>query len=62
MIGLNVEMISSFYLAYLFEVNTLRMSSVCFALMTVRFMYCKNVTFGSKIIRRVFGCFVVGGV
>ena len=30
--------------------------------MTVRFMYCENVSFGSKVIPRVFGCFVVDSV
>ena len=46
--ALNVEMISLFYLLHLFEVSTLRMLSVCFALMRVRFMNCENVSFGSK--------------
>ena len=62
MLALNVEMKSSFCLPYSFDVNALRMLSVCFALMTVRFMYCENVSFGSKVISRVFGCFVVVGV
>ena len=62
MIALHVEMISSFCLPYLFEASALRMLSVCFALMTVRFMYCKYASFGSKLIPRVFGCFVVGNV
>ena len=38
------------------------MLSICFALMTATFMYCENVSFGSKVIPRVFGCFIVGGV
>ena len=38
------------------------MLNICFALMTVRFMYCENVSFGLKVIPRVFGCFVVVGV
>ena len=62
MIALNVEMISLFYLTHLFELSSLRILSVCFALMTMRFMYCENVNFGSKVIPRVFGCFVVGSV
>ena len=62
MIALHVEMLSLFCLPHLFEVSALRMLSICFALMTVRFMYCENVSFGSKIISRVFGCFVVGSV
>ena len=62
MVALHVELISSFCLSYLFEVSALRMLSVCFALMTVRFMYCENVSFGSKVIPKVFGCFVVGNV
>ena len=60
MIALHAEMISSFCLPYLFEVSVLRMLSICFVLMMVRFMYCENVSFGSKVIPRVFGCFVVG--
>ena len=55
-------MINLFYLPYLFEVSALRMLSVCFDLMMVRFMYCENVGFGSKVIPRVFECFVVGSV
>ena len=55
-------MISSFCLTHLFEVSALRILSICFALMTVRFMYCENVSFESKVIPRAFGCFVVGGV
>ena len=62
MICLNVEMISLFYLPYLFKVSALRKLSVCFALITVRFMHCENVTFGSKVITRDFRCFIVGGI
>ena len=47
---------------HLFEVSALRILCVCFALMKVKFMYCKNVNFVSKVIPRVFECFVVGGV
>ena len=28
----------------------------------MRFIYCKNVSLRSKVIPRVFGCFVVGSV
>ena len=59
MIALNVKMLSSFYLPYLFEVSALRILSVCFALLTVRFMNCENVSFGSKVIPRVFGCLLL---
>ena len=62
MIALNVETISLFCLTYLFEKSALRKLSVCFALMTVRFMYCENVSFGSKVISKVFGCFDVDSV
>ena len=62
MIALNVEMISSFCLPHFFKVSALRKLSVCFALMTVRFMYCENVSFGSKVISKVFGCFVVDSI
>ena len=34
----------------------------CFALVIVTFIYCQNVSFGSKVIPRIFGCFVVGNV
>ena len=46
MIALNVKMISLFCLPYLFEVSALKMLSIYFALMTVRLMYCENVSFG----------------
>ena len=62
MIALNVEMISSFYLPHLFEESALRKLSVCFALMMVRFMYCESVSFGSKVISKVFWCFAVDSV
>ena len=38
------------------------MLSVCFALVMVTFMCCKNVSFGSRVIPRIFRCFVVGNV
>ena len=43
-------MLSPFCLPHLFEVSALRMLSICFALMMVRFIYCENVSFGSKVI------------
>ena len=55
-------MISSFCLPHLFEVSALRKLSVCFALMTMRFMYCENVSFGSKVTSKVFWCFAVDSV
>ena len=55
-------MISSFCLPHLFEVSALRKLSVNFALMSVRFMYCENVSFGSKVISKVFGFFAVDSV
>ena len=62
MIVLNLEMISLFCLTHLFEKSALRKLSICFALMMVRFMYCKNVSFGSKVISKVFRCFDVDSV
>ena len=62
MIALNVEMISLFCLPHLFEKSGLRKLSVCFALMMVRFIYCENVSFGSKVISKAFGCFDVESV
>ena len=59
MIALNEEMISSLCLPHLFEESALKKLSVCFALMTVTFMYCENITFGSKVISKVFGCFEI---
>ena len=34
----------------------------CFALVMLMFICCKNVSFGSRAISRIFGCFVVGSV
>ena len=42
MIALNIEILVPFVYPHLFEVSALRMLSVCFALMRVRFMHCKN--------------------
>ena len=55
-------MISSFCLPHLFEKSALRKLSVCFALMIVRLMYCENVSFGLKVISKVFGYFAVDSV
>ena len=61
-IALNVETINSFCLHHLVEVSTFSMLSVCFALVMVTFICCENVSFGSRVILRIFGCFVVGNV
>ena len=61
-VALNVETISFFCLLYLVEVSTFRMLSVCFTLVMVTFICCENVGFGSRVIPRIFGCFVVGNV
>ena len=55
-------MITSFCLPRLFEVSALKILNVCMALITVRFLYCESVSFGSNVIPRVFGCVVVGSV
>ena len=59
-IALNVEAINSFCLTHLIEVSAFRMLSICFALVMVTFICCENVSFGSRVIPRIFGCFVVG--
>ena len=61
-IVLNVETIHSFCLPHLKEVSAFRMLSVCFALVTVTLICCENVSFGSREVPRIFGCFVVGNV
>ena len=38
------------------------MLSIFFALVVVMFICCKNVRFRSRVITRIFGCFVVGSV
>ena len=38
------------------------MLSICFALVVVTCICCENVNFGSRVILRIFGCFVVGYV
>ena len=60
-IAFNVEK-KSFYLPHLVEVSVFRMLSVCFVLVMVMFIFCKNVSFGSKLVPRSLGCFVIGSV
>ena len=62
MIALDVETLSSFCSTHLIKVSASRMLSVCFALRRVRFIYCENVSFGSKVIPRDFGCFIVESI
>ena len=57
-----LETFSSFCLRYLVEVSALRMLKVCFTLVMMIFLCCKNVSFGFGVIPRVFGCFVVSSV
>ena len=38
------------------------MLSVCFAVVMVTFICCENVSFGSRVIPRIFECFVVGSI
>ena len=61
-IAFNVKTINFFCLLHLVEASALRMLSVCFALVMVTFISCENVSFGSRLIPRIFGCFVVGNV
>ena len=61
-IALNVETINTFSLPHLIEVSAFRMLSVCFALVMMTFIFCGNVSFVSKVIPRIFGCFIVGNV
>ena len=42
--------------------SAFRMLSVCFALVMMMFICCENVSFGSRVIPKIFGCFVVGNV
>ena len=60
-IALNVD-INSFCLPHLVEVSAFRMLSIYFALVMMTFICCENVSFGSRVIPRIFGCFVVGNV
>ena len=61
-IALNVETINFFCLLHLAEVSTFIMLSVYFALVMMTFICCKNISFRSRVIPRIFGCFVVGNV
>ena len=61
-IALKLETINSFCLSHLMKVSAFRMLSVCFVLVMVTFICCENVSFGSRVIPRIFGCFVVGNV
>ena len=61
-IAFNVETINSFSLPHFVVVSAFRMLSVCFALVMVTFICCKNVSFGSRVIPRNFRCFVVVNV
>ena len=62
LIALNVETFNCFCLLHLVEVSAFRMLSICFALVMVMFIRFENVSFGSRVIPRMFGCFVVGSV
>ena len=58
-----IETISSFCLLHLVEVSAFRMLSICFTLvMVTSFICCENVSFGSRVISKMFGCFIVGNV
>ena len=61
-VALNVEIINSLCLPHLVEVSAFRMLSICFALVMVTFKCYENVGFGSRVIPRIFRCFVVGNV
>ena len=59
-IALNVETINCFCSPDLEEVSAFinRMLSVCFTLVIVTLTSCENVSFGSRTVPRIFGCFV----
>ena len=61
-IASNLETINSFCLSHVVEVSAFRMLSIFFALVMVTFMCCEKVSFGSRVIPRIFRCFVVGSV
>ena len=61
-IALIVETINFFCLPHLVEVSAFRRLSVCFAIVMTTSICCKNVSFGSRVIFRIFACFVVGNV
>ena len=54
-IALNVETINCFCLPDLEEVSAFRMLSVCFTLVIVTLIYCENVSFGSRVVPRIWG-------
>ena len=47
---------------HLVEVSAFRMLRICFTLVMVTLICCENVGFGSRVVPRIFGCFVVGNV
>ena len=57
-----METINFFCLPHLVEVSAFRILSVCFALVIATFICFENVSFGSRVIPRIFRCFVVGNV
>ena len=61
-IPLFVETINSLCLLHLVEVSAFKRLSICFALVMVTFICCENINFGSRVIPRIFWCFVVGNV
>ena len=61
-VALNLETINSLFLSRLIVVSAVRMLSVGSALVMVTFIFCENVSFGSRVIPRVFGCFVIGSI
>ena len=61
-IALNVDTINFFCLPHLVEVSAFRMLSVFFTLVLLTFICCENVSFRSKVIPKIFGCFVIGNV
>ena len=61
-IALNVETINSICLPHLLEVSAFRMLNFCFALVIVTFICGKNVSFGFRVILRIFLYFVVGSI
>ena len=61
-IALNVDTINSFCLPHLIEVIAFRKLSICLALLLVMLICCENVSFGSRVIPRILGFFVIGSV
>ena len=62
MTAFNVETTNFFYLPLLLEVSVFRMLRVCFALVMVMFIFFENISFGSKMVPRIFKCFVIGSI